>query len=65
MDAQLIDKMIIDIKNVRKTIKKYEGIGIPQMERCIRTADMNLHWILWLSGEAVEYRPDLPIEIST
>lgn len=62
VDEQLIDEMIADVRDARRVIKKYEGIGIPQLERYIRNADINLHWILWSSGAAVQYRPDLPLE---
>jgi len=62
INKQIIDEMAIDIKTARKLIKKYERIGIPQLERFVRSADMNLHSILWESGKVVQYRPDLPIE---
>lgn len=61
-NSKLTEQMIKDIKLARKTIKRHERIGIPQVERCIRIADIHLHSILWFSGEAVHYRPDLEIE---
>lgn len=62
VDTQLIDEMIVDLKNVQKILKKYSRLGIPQIERSIRSASMNLHMILWESGEGMNYRPDLPID---
>lgn len=62
VDAHLIDEMITDVKNTRRIIKKYEALGNPQFERYIRGIDMSLHNLLWCTGEAVQYRPDLPIE---
>lgn len=62
VDAHLIDEMITDVKNARIIIKKYEAVGNPQLERYIRDIDMTLHNLLWVTGEAVQYRPDLPIE---
>jgi len=62
IDPQLIDEMVVDIKNVRKVLGKYSRFGIPQIERFIRSANINLQSILWESGEATNYRPDLPID---
>lgn len=61
-DQILIDRMVADIKEARRLIKEYQNIGIPELERCVRMADINLHWILWLNGEAHQYQPDLPLE---
>ncbi len=59
---QEIEKMVRDIKQARRLIKEYQEIGIPEIERTLRIADMNLHWALWVCGEAVQYLPDLPLE---
>lgn len=62
VDQLLFDKMVGDIKQARKLLYEYREIGIPAIERCLRTADMNLHYALWLNGEACQYQPDLPLE---
>jgi len=62
VDHQMIQKMVKDLRQARRLIKGYQEIGIPEIERCLRMADMNLHWILWGCGEAVQYLPDLPLE---
>lgn len=62
VDHQMMEKMLKDLVQARRLIKGYQEIGIPEIERCLRMADMNLHWILWVCGEAVQYLPDLPLE---
>ena len=63
VDRDLINKLGSNVRQARRLIKEYESeIGIPEIERCLRIADMNLHWTLWLLGEAVQYAPDIPLE---
>jgi len=59
---QEIEKMVRDIKQARRLIKEHQEIGVPEIERSLRIADMNLHWVLWVCGETVQYLPDLPLE---
>lgn len=63
VDQNLINKLVSNVKQARRLIREHESeIGIPEIERSLRIADMNLHWILWLLGEAVQYAPDIPLE---
>lgn len=62
VEQQTIDKLVANLKQARKLIKEFEAIGIPEIERDIRIADINLHYALWACGEASIYSPDLPLE---
>ena len=62
VDTQEIKALIEDVKKIRRLIKTYQNIAIPEIACCLRIADINLHEILWVSGEATQYLPDLPLE---
>jgi len=63
MDNQkTMEKLLNNVKQARRLIKEFEDIGIPEIERNLRIADMNLHWVLWVCGEAVQHLPNLPLE---
>jgi len=62
VDQKEIKKLVFNVKQARRLIKEFEEIGIPEVERTLKIADMNLHWVLWTCGEAVKYLPDLPLE---
>ena len=62
VEQQTIDKLVTNLKQARKLIKEFESIGIPEIERNIRLADLNLHYALWVCGAANRYEPDLPLE---
>lgn len=62
VDRKEMQTLTEDIRVMRRLIKKYHNIGVPEVARYLRIADMNLHQILWVSGEATQYLPDLPLE---
>lgn len=48
------------IKQAREQIASaMQGCDIPQIEKMLRNADMELHWALWNLGEAVALRPEI------
>lgn len=62
VEQETMEKLINNVKQARKLIKEFEEVGIPEIERNLKIADMNLHWVLWVCGEAVQYLPNLPLE---
>ena len=55
-----VDEMIRKINQARSLVREVmTQANIPQIERCMQLADMNLHWAKWNLGDIDEIMPEL------
>lgn len=55
-----IQEMIAKIDQARRLVREIRNAtDVPQIERCMAIADMNLHWAKWNLGEVDEVMPEL------
>jgi hypothetical protein len=53
------EEFLADLKQALYLIKKTkQKVNIPQIERCLHNAAIELHWACWNFGEVDEYLPE-------